>query len=126
MDLPRVVIVNDSAFHRRLMSDVVQCNEMRAETCEGEAWIDEIASPEKKPSVVVVDLDLPRSRGIRVVQKLRALPGALRPRIIGLSRSVAAGQAAVEVEQLISGPLDVGGFARSVVEQAREARALDA
>ncbi|MEZ6197350.1 MAG: hypothetical protein R3F20_16735 [Planctomycetota bacterium] len=120
MKLPRVFVVEDNEFDLGLMTDVILCNDLKAVPATGESWLDDGLSALDAKDVVVVDLDLPGERGRRVVERLRSRPLEVRPRIVTLSvDGRAAG--APDVEEVLGRPLDIGGFARAVVRQSREA-----
>lgn len=125
-ELTRVVIVEDNDFDRDLMSDVLACNDMKPETALDDSFIDEISCGGRHCDIVVVDLDLPDQRGFETVRRLASLPAGKRPRIVGLAHAAgpvrSADGAEYVLEDLLSRPLDVGGFARSVKRQALEAR----
>lgn len=126
MQTPRVLIFERSTFNRRLMSDLVECNDMKAVSVDGSDWVDRLEKGSDRASVVVVDLDQPRRFGHEVVRRLNALPVQHRPRIVGLIESTKnvseAGPQTLGCEEVIERPLDTGSFARAVCRQALEAR----
>jgi len=126
MQTPRVLIFEPSTFNRRLMSDLIECNDMKAVAVDGSDWVARLEKGADRASVVVVDLDESRRDGFEVVRRLNALPVEQRPRIVGLvDSSKARPQAGPHVlgcEEVIERPLDTGSFARAVVRQALEAR----
>lgn len=126
MQTPRVLICEESLFQRRLMSDLVECNDMQAVPVEGSDWIERLRAGADRASVVVVDLDQSKRTGLEVVKKLKALPGERRPRIVGLVDTKKLAQKARtfvrDCEEVLELPLDTGSFARAVVRQVRESR----
>ena len=125
MDTPRVLILSRSAFHRRLMSDVVACNDMRPVAMSG-GFSEQLDLCGARNDVVVVDLEHSDNReGIEAVERLAALPKRTRPRIVVLvdddhGSDVQETKAMRDAESL-HGPLDVGDFARVVARHAQEA-----
>lgn len=120
MKIPRVFVVEDNEFDLDLMSDVITCNDLQAVPAPNEDGFDNVEGSLASGDVVVVDLDLPGQRGRRVLERLRARPDAMRPRIVALSLDAPAA-GTLGIEEFLGRPLDVGGFARAVVRQSREA-----
>lgn len=120
MRIPRVFVVEDNEFDLDLMTDVITCNDLQAVPAAGEDWLETGGPRPVAGDVVVVDLDLPGQRGRRVLERLQARPASERPRIVALSFDTPEAEAPA-VEELLGRPLDVGGFARAIVRQSREA-----
>lgn len=72
-EAPRVVVADDSAFMRRLISDVLTRDGMSvvAEAANGREAID--ACREHQPDVLSLDLAMPEVDGIEVLKKLRPM-----------------------------------------------------
>lgn len=72
-EAPRVVVADDSAFMRRLISDVLTRDGMRvvAEAANGREAID--ACRQHEPDVLSLDLAMPEVDGIEVLRKLRSM-----------------------------------------------------
>jgi two-component system chemotaxis response regulator CheB len=72
-EAPRVVVADDSAFMRRLISDVLTRDGMKvvAEAANGREAI--AACQEHKPDVLSLDLAMPEVDGIEVLRKLRPM-----------------------------------------------------
>lgn len=128
MNTPRVLIFEDSTFHRRLMSDLVECNDLKAVPVDGSDWVARLENGSDRAAVVVVDFDRPKREAIDVVKRLHAIPTQRRPRIVGVVRGqkgkLVANVGSLGCEEVIEGPFDTGNFARAVVRQAAEARRL--
>jgi two-component system chemotaxis response regulator CheB len=91
----RVLIVDDSAFARKVMREVLSADpriEIVGIARDGLDALEKIA--ETKPDVVTLDLVMPELDGLGVLDALRELPNA--PRVIGVSMSAAAGVAALQ------------------------------
>lgn len=129
MTTPKILIYEQNLFHRRLMTDLVECNDMHAVPVDGKDWIDRLEKGADKASVVVLDLDRSKKDGIDVLKRLRALPKAKRPRIVGvmnrLDPQAASGEPAFGIEEIVQAPIDTGTFARAVARQVLEARAAE-
>ena len=124
MDTPRVLILSHSDFHRRLMSDVVACNDMCPVASTG-GFLEELEARRGRQDVVVVDFEHARDgEGLATVERLAAWPAAARPRVVVLvddasAADLPASGALLEAD-LLQGPLDVGSFARVVARHASE------
>lgn len=127
----RVLIVEENDFHRALMTDVVECNDMKAVALPNDNWIERIEQlfegGDSVCDIVVVDLDLPEDRGLKVAERLSDLPDEVRPRIVGLQNAAGVlprrrDGRELDLEDLLCRPLDLGGFARSVNKQALSIR----
>ena len=122
MDTPRVLILSRSPFHRRLMADVVACNDMRPVTPNG-GFIEHLELP-VHGDVVVVDIEHDEAgEGIAAVERLSALPKQTRPRIVVIVDEERRRETsdAFENADTLAGPIDVGDFARVVARRAQEA-----
>lgn len=126
MKRPQVLILAENDFHRRLMSDVVCCNEMRAVSSDRFEWVDRVENGAFKADVVVIDCGMGATEVSNAVTRLQALPDSIRPSVIGWARENDQDQDAPKpaLENQIEFPLDVGCFARLVKEQAK-ARVLE-
>lgn len=129
MDIPTVVILEESDFQRRLMADLVTCNDLEVIAGTDLDSLDKPVAWGRAGCVVVVDLELPGRAGIRALQDLRTLPGRFKPRVIALTSD---GQSPpVEVarvlgfDELLVRPIDIGEFSRTVLSQARLAVAAE-
>lgn len=125
METPRVLILSRSEFHRRLMSDVVACNDMRPVTAAG-GFLDELEARRGRQDVVVVDIEEgDEGEGLETVERLAALPVESRPRVVVLVNEEAAAKLPASDSfrdaDVLQGPLDVGSFARVVARHASEA-----
>ena len=120
MKRPQVLILAENDFHRRLMTDVVCCNEMRAVSSNQLDWVDRVESGAFQADVVVIDCGMGEVGVSDAVSRLHALPEAIRPRVIGWTRENGKnrGGDGLDLEERVEFPLDVGCFARVVKEQA--------
>jgi two-component system chemotaxis response regulator CheB len=101
--IPRVLIVDDSAFARTVLSRVLRASggiEVIGTARDGDDALARIA--ELDPDVVTLDLTMPQLDGIGV---LRALAGRPRPRVIVVSVSTI--DSAIGVEALALGAIDL-------------------
>ena len=121
MNLPQVLILAENEFHRRLMVDVVCCNEMRAVSSGHLDWIDRIESGSFTADVVVLDCGMEAADVTSTVDRLRALPKRRRPKIVGFGADAnEVGERRhhdLLLEDEVPEPLDVGCFARAVKQQ---------
>lgn len=125
METPRVLILTRSAFYRRLMADVVACNDMRPVTPRG-GFVEQVDAQAGHNDVVVVDFEHAEAgEGIEAVEHLSALPRRTRPRIVVLvddeHGSEVSETKAMHGAATLRGPIDVGDFARIVARHAQEA-----
>lgn len=123
MDRPRVLIIEHSDFHRRLMSELVECNDMKATAVDHVDGDLEAEREMDRATIVVVDLDSRRREDVKVFERLNAMPK--RPRIVGVVGAGATGRASrpgLPVEEIVTRPIDTGAFARAIARQALEAR----
>lgn len=120
MKQPQVLILAENDFHRRLMTDVVSCNEMRVVSSDRFEWVDRVEKGSYQADVVVIDCGMEDAAVTDAVDRLRALPKSMRPRVIGWSRGRGFDRddAELELEDRLEFPLDLGRFARTVKEQA--------
>jgi CheY-like chemotaxis protein len=103
----RILVVEDVATSRRFLIKVLQRQLPRAiitEAEDGQEALDAYAaaSPTSKPSVVLMDKEMPRMDGYAATRRLRAM--GFRGPIIGITGD--AGQAAVD-EFVAQGAVDV-------------------
>ncbi|MFT7616657.1 MAG: hypothetical protein ACI97A_000281 [Planctomycetota bacterium] len=121
MKRPQVLILAENNFHRRLMSDVVCCNEMRAVSSDRFEWVDRVENGAFKADVVVIDCGMGAKEVANAVTRLQALPESIRPSVIGWARENDNNHGAPTpaLESQIEFPLDVGCFARLVKEHAQ-------
>jgi two-component system chemotaxis response regulator CheB len=101
--MPRVLVVDDSAFARTVLSRVLRASggiEVVGTARDGDDALARIA--ELDPDVVTLDLTMPQLDGIGV---LRALAGRARPRVIVVSVSTI--DSAIGVEALALGAIDL-------------------
>ncbi len=120
MKRPQVLILAENDFHRRLMTDVVCCNEMRAVSSDQLDWVGRVETGAFKADVVVIDCGMGESEVSQAVSRLHALPEEVRPRVIGWTRENGhnRGGESLDLEERVEFPLDLGCFARVVKEQA--------
>jgi two-component system chemotaxis response regulator CheB len=100
---PRVLVVDDSAFARTVLSRVLRASggiDVVGTARDGEDALARIADLD--PDVVTLDLTMPQLDGIGV---LRALAGRARPRVIVVSVSTI--DSAIGVEALALGAIDL-------------------
>lgn len=98
----RVLVVDDSAFARKVMREVLSANseiEVVGSARDGLEALERIA--ELKPDVVTLDLVMPELDGVGV---LKALPATGAPRVVVVSMSDA--QSDLAIEALSSGAVD--------------------
>lgn len=103
MASPRVLVVDDSAFARTVLSRVLRASgsiDVIGTARDGDDALSQIA--ELDPDIVTLDLTMPQLDGIGV---LRALAGRQRPRVIVVSVSTI--DSSLGVEALALGALDV-------------------
>jgi two-component system chemotaxis response regulator CheB len=103
MILPRVLVVDDSAFARTVLSRVMRASgsiDVVGTARDGDDALEQIARLD--PDVVTLDLTMPQLDGIGV---LRALAGRPRPRVIVVSVSTI--ESAIGVEALSLGAIDL-------------------
>lgn len=97
-DVVRVLIVDDSAFARKVMREVLSGDpriEIVAIARDGLDALEKIA--ETKPDVITLDLVMPELDGIGVLDALRDMPNAPRAVVVTMSDSASAlGVAALE------------------------------
>ncbi len=101
--LPRVLVVDDSAFARTVLSRVMRASgqiDVVSTARDGEDALEQIA--EHDPDLITLDLTMPRLDGIGV---LRMLGGRARPRVIVVSVSTI--DSALGVEALSLGAIDL-------------------
>lgn len=125
MKRPQVLILAENDFHRRLMSDVVCCNEMQAVSSDRFEWVDRVEKGAFKADVVVIDCGMGASEVSDAVTRLQALPESIRPSVIGWARQNDNNPSGPRpnLDNEFAFPLDIGRFARLVKEQA-QARVL--
>lgn len=120
MERATVLIVAASPFHLELMSDLLAANDVKTIRATGAA--DAIAKVKlEKPSMVVLDLDLPKEESERIVRVARAQKAevpvlaiaarANRSDLEGLLRECAGGS--------VEKPIDTGVFPRRVLQELR-------
>lgn len=103
MALPRVLVVDDSAFARTVLTRVLRGSgtiDVVGTARDGEDALERIR--ELDPDVITLDLTMPHLDGIGV---LRALAGRARPRVIVVSVSTI--DSAIGVEALALGAIDL-------------------
>jgi two-component system chemotaxis response regulator CheB len=103
MAKPRVLVVDDSAFARTVLSRVLRASgsiDVIGTARDGTDALEQIATSD--PDVVTLDLTMPGCDGLGV---LRALEGRKRPRVIVVSVSAIDSDAAVEALSL--GAIDI-------------------
>lgn len=101
--LPRVLVVDDSAFARTVLSRVLRASgniDVIGTARDGDDALEQIKALD--PDIVTLDLTMPRLDGIGV---LRALGGRARPRVIVVSVSTI--DSAQGVEALSLGAIDL-------------------
>jgi chemosensory pili system protein ChpA (sensor histidine kinase/response regulator) len=75
VERPRVLIVDDSLFMRRSLTDIYQNGGFRVETAEdGEEALATIAR-NALPDLISLDMEMPRLNGLEMLSVLRQLPG---------------------------------------------------
>lgn len=118
MNMPQVLIFARNEFQRRLMTDLVACNEMRVIATDRVDRVDQVESGVFRADVVVIDGSMGAHDVKSVIGRLRALPAARRPRILGIS---CAGESSrdFQVQEQLAWPLDIGDFARRVKDEAQ-------
>jgi len=100
---PRVLVVDDSAFARRLLSTVLRDSgviDVVGTACDGEDALEQIARLD--PDVITLDLTMPVVDGLGV---LRALDGRPRPRAIVVS--ISSIDSDLGAEALVRGAIDL-------------------
>ena len=100
---PRVLVVDDSAFARTVLSRVLRANgniDVIGTARDGEDALEQIATLD--PDLVTLDLTMPGTGGLGV---LRALQGKSRPRVLVVSVSTI--DSAPGVEALALGAIDI-------------------
>ncbi|HEY5924413.1 MAG TPA: chemotaxis-specific protein-glutamate methyltransferase CheB [Kofleriaceae bacterium] len=103
MKQPRVLVVDDSAFARTVLSRVLKASgsiDVIGTARDGDDALAQIA--EKDPDLVTLDLTMPGTGGLDV---LRALQGKKRPRVLVVSVSTI--DSAPGVEALALGAIDI-------------------
>ncbi|MCA9320688.1 MAG: hypothetical protein KDB53_08140 [Planctomycetes bacterium] len=133
MKNPQVLILSRNEFQRRTMADLARCNELTVQASGARGaddWIQRVTRGECRPSVVVIDLDEPSLEGVRRIEELRKIPVERRPRVVGLAgrthQLLGSDGGRLDLEDVVTTPLDFGCFARSVARQALEARLAEA
>ncbi|MCB9832986.1 MAG: hypothetical protein H6807_10975 [Planctomycetes bacterium] len=118
MHMPQVLILARNDFHRRLMTDLVACNEMGVRAAAHADALEQVVSGTYRADVVVIDCHMERGDVDRALGRLRDLPPARRPRVLGVSppAELAGDQAFAEC---LGWPIDIGDFARRVKDQAQ-------
>ncbi len=122
MKRPQVLILAENDFHRRLMSDVVNCNEMRAVASDRLEWLGKVERGSYQADVVVLDFGMKQEIVAEAMTRLESIPIARRPRIVGWARESDKHKSystVVDVDKQFAFPLDVGCFARVVQQQAQ-------
>jgi two-component system, chemotaxis family, protein-glutamate methylesterase/glutaminase len=103
MSHPRVLVVDDSAFARTVLSRVLRASgsiDVIGTARDGEDALTQIA--ERDPDIVTLDLTMPNKDGLDV---LRALQGKTRPRVLVVSVSTI--DSGPGVEALSLGAIDI-------------------
>ncbi len=103
MTLPRVLVVDDSAFARTVLARVLRASgsiDVVGTARDGDDALEQIALLD--PDVITLDLTMPQLDGLGV---LRALGGRARPRVVVVSVSTI--DSAVGVEALSLGAIDL-------------------
>jgi two-component system chemotaxis response regulator CheB len=103
MPQPRVLVVDDSAFARTVLSRVLRASgsiDVIGTARDGDDALEQIAATD--PDVVTLDLTMPNKDGLEV---LRALQGKVRPRVLVVSVSTIDSGPGVEALQL--GAIDI-------------------
>lgn len=97
----RVLVVDDAAFMRRMLRDILTSNglEVVGEAADGESAIDRYV--ELQPDLVLMDITMPGISGIEAVRRIVAADPAAR--IVMCS---ALGQQALVLESLEAGARD--------------------
>jgi two-component system chemotaxis response regulator CheB len=98
----RVLVVDDSAFARKVVREVLSCAEIEVvgTARDGLEALEQIAA--LKPDVVTLDLMMPNLDGLGV---LKALPAVGAPRVVVVSMSGA--ESALGIEALLGGAVDI-------------------
>lgn len=113
--MPKVLIVDDAAFMRMMLKDILMKNgyEIAGEVSNGVEAI--AAYKEMKPDIVTMDITMPEMDGITAVKEIKKIdPNA---KIVMVS---AMGQQALVIEAIKSGALDF------IVKPFQPDRVLDA
>lgn len=126
MQITRIVVLEPDLFHRDLMTDLIESNDLVCVSGEDSEDFSAVAAGESPESVVVVDLDDEQHRGLETVRKLRTLPPQRQPRVVGLAgqdtRDLLLEEGDLFIEEIVDLPMDTGEFVRAVSRQSREAQ----
>lgn len=99
--MPRVLIVDDAAFMRMMIKDILVKNgfEVVGEAANGEEGIEKYL--ELKPDVVTLDITMPKMDGIECLKKIKELDPGVKAVMCS-----AMGQQALVIEAIGAGAKD--------------------
>lgn len=87
-----ILIVEDNEMNMRLFSDLLQTKGHKTIEClDGTKALDIVR--EKRPDLVLMDIQMPEISGISVTQLIRQTPGIARTKIVAISAFAMKGDA---------------------------------
>ena len=116
---PLILVVEDNERNRKLVRtilefrgyEVIECED--GESCQGLAL-------ERKPALVLMDIELPKMDGIQALARLRADPATAGIPVVAVTASVTPGErervVAAGFNGYIAKPIDVASFGPMVDE----------
>ncbi len=122
MERPTVLIVANNDFQVRLMTELLEANDLRIVRASAAS---EVATTTREvlPELVVLDLELPVSETHRVLQGLRQGTRTRGIPILAVGdkpqQALNAGVLANCVGEVIAKPIDTGAFPRRVLKEIR-------
>lgn len=122
MERPTVLIVANNEFQIRLMTELLEANDLRIVRASAAADVAK-TTREVLPELVVLDLELPVVETQRVLQGLRQGTKTRGIPILAVGdkpqQSVNAGVLASCVGNVVEKPIDTGAFPRRVLKEIR-------
>ena len=123
---PVILVVEDNERNRKLVRTILEFRGYEVVECEdGEPSIG--LAKERRPVLILMDIELPKMDGITALGLLRADPATAAIPVVAVTASVTPSQkervAAAGFNGYISKPIDVATFGDMIERQLGEARA---
>ncbi len=127
MSTYRILVVDDSALNRKLVSTILQANHFEVlEAIDGEQAV--AVATSERPSLILMDIQLPKLDGYEATRRLRAQPETKDIPIIALTANAMAGEderaRAAGCDGYISKPIDTRSLVPTLIPYLEQGRKL--
>ena len=114
---PVILVVEDNERNRKLVRTILEFRGFEVVECDdGEPAL--ALARERKPALILMDIELPKMDGITALGRLRSDPGTAKIPVVAVTASVTPSQkervVAAGFDGYIAKPIDVATFAGSI------------